>query len=126
MFRYYNANPLDKSVNDCTVRAISLASGLSWDETYLILCNFARKRGVMPDEVEHIDTFLKKFYTQVYCCRRQSNLTVGDFVERNPAGVFLITMQGHITCCVDGCIYDTFDPKDRYIWEAYKVDKKGL
>jgi hypothetical protein len=34
MFKYYNANPLGRHVSDCSVRAISLATGRSWDETY--------------------------------------------------------------------------------------------
>ena len=37
MWEYYNANPLGRKVNDCTVRAISLATEKSWDETYKIL-----------------------------------------------------------------------------------------
>lgn len=126
MFRYYNANPLEKSVNDCTVRAISLATDESWDKTYRVLSNYAQAHAIMPDEVEYIDAFLKARYKQVHCCRKISNITVREFVERNPTGTFLITMHGHITCCIDGCIYDTFDPSDRYIWEAYKVERKGL
>ena len=42
MFRYYNANPRGRKVNDCTVRAISLATGTTWDETYEKLCDFAQ------------------------------------------------------------------------------------
>lgn len=30
-------------------------------------------------------------------------------------------MSGYITCCIDGCIYDTFDPSDRTVWGVYKV-----
>jgi len=31
MFKYYNANPLGRHVNDCSVRAISLATERTWD-----------------------------------------------------------------------------------------------
>lgn len=31
-FTYFNANPKDKRSSDCVLRAISLASGKSWDE----------------------------------------------------------------------------------------------
>ena len=34
MFIYYNANPFGRLINDCTVRAISLATNTSWDSTY--------------------------------------------------------------------------------------------
>ena len=33
-YSYYNANPRQRRVNDCTVRAISLATGRTWDQTF--------------------------------------------------------------------------------------------
>lgn len=27
----------------------------------------------------------------------------------------------YITCSIDGIIYDTFNPKDRLVWGAYRV-----
>ena len=34
MYEYYNANPYGRHVSDCSVRAISLATEQSWEETY--------------------------------------------------------------------------------------------
>ena len=34
MFRYANVNPNNANINDCTIRAISVAEGISWDEAY--------------------------------------------------------------------------------------------
>ena len=48
-------------------------------------------------------------------------LTVGDFVNLNLPGRWLITMRGHITCVIDGMLYDTFDCSDNYIWCIYRV-----
>ena len=47
--------------------------------------------------------------------------TVGDFVNLNLPGRWLITMRGHITCVIDGILYDTFDCSDNYIWCIYRV-----
>lgn len=47
--------------------------------------------------------------------------TVRDFLNMNLKGRWLITMNGHITCVIDGILYDTFDCSDRYIWCVYKV-----
>ena len=33
-YRYYNINPKNKTVGDCTVRAISKAMGQDWETTY--------------------------------------------------------------------------------------------
>ena len=121
MFRYYNANPLGRRVNDCTVRAISLATERSWDETYEELSKFAQAQAIMLDETAYIDEYLERKFEKICGCKGNVKITVGDFVEKNPVGTYLITMNGHITCCIDGCIYDTFNPKDRIIWGIYKV-----
>ena len=120
-FCYYNANPLNRRVNDCTVRAISLATNLTWDEAYDRLSMFAKAQGIMMDEVEYIDDYLEDNFTKLCGCKDQVKVTVEQFVNSHPIGTFLITMNGHITCCIDGCIYDTFNPKDRMVWGIYEV-----
>lgn len=123
MFQFYNANPLGLLVNDCTVRAISLATGQSWDRTYEELSRFAQAQGMMADETKYIDEYLDRKFIKVCGCRLDERITVRDFCEQHPQGTYLITMAGHITCCIDGCIFDTFDPQDRLVWDAYKVEK---
>lgn len=121
MFKYYNANPRHRRVNDCTIRAISLATKQTWDATYSKMSDFAQSQAIMLDEVAYIDEYLDRNFLKVYSRKRDSYLTVGDFVRKNPRGVYLITMNGHITCAIDGIVYDTFDPTSRLIWDAYKV-----
>lgn len=121
MYKFYNANPRGRRVNDCTVRAISLATNRSWDETYEELSKFAQAQATMLDEVAYIDEYLERRYEKICGCKNRYRITVGEFVEQYPHGTYLITMAGHITCCIDGCIYDTFDPRDRFVWGAFKV-----
>jgi len=121
MFSYYNANPYGRLVNDCTVRAISLATGESWNDTYKELSDFARMQGSMFDDVMYIDSYLDIKFDKFYQRNNKRKLTVRQFTQEYPIGTFLITMRGHITCCIDGTIYDTFYPGDRLVWEAYKV-----
>lgn len=125
MYQYYNANPLGRKVNDCTVRALSLAYGVSWDEAFDILSDLAQFQATMLDDIDHIDDYLHHNSKIIYS-RTNKDLTVGEFADAHPIGVYLITMRGHITCCIDGCIYDTFDPSDRIIWNIYEVKKRGL
>lgn len=120
MYTYHNANPRGRRVNDCTVRAISLATNRSWDETYEELSKFAQAQAIMLDEVNYIDEYLSRKCEKICGCKN-SDLTVGDFAKHCYKGRYLITMNGHITCCIDGVIYDTFDPSERFIWDIYKV-----
>lgn len=121
MYRFYNANPQGRHVNDCTVRAISLATGRTWDRVYRELSEFAQHQAVMPDDVTYIDSYLDRYFDKIYGCKHGCKLTVGDFVRQHPQGTYLITMSGHITCAIDGLIHDTFDPSERYVWGAYRV-----
>lgn len=118
MYEYYNANPYGRHVSDCSVRAISLATEQSWEETYQQLANFAMKEGITFSEVEFIDDYLAERYPR-YC--NFKNITLRDFLELQLPGRYLVTMRGHITCVIDGVCYDTFDPTDRLIWCVYKV-----
>ena len=117
MWKYYNANVKGKFVNDCVIRAISKAEGKTWNETYEELSDIAQEQGILLDDVNFVEPLLDSRYERI--CYK--NKFVGDFANDNPKGTFLITMHGHISCCIDGVIYDTFDCRDRIMWCAWKV-----
>lgn len=118
MYRYYNANAKGKFVNDCVIRAISTAERKTWNETYEELSGIAKEQGILLDDVNFVDPLLDSRYERM--CYK--NKYVGDFVEEHKEGTYLITMGGHITCCIDGAIYDTFDCRNRIMWCAWKVE----
>ena len=117
MYRYYNANPMLNNIEDCSIRALSVAENISWDEAYRILSDYARKRGLMLSSVMSIEQFLDDNYNRV--CNY--DMTVQDFIEENPYGTYLITMPGHITVVKDGINYDTFSTLKRKMWCAWEV-----
>ena len=80
MYKYMNKNPLNNQVDDCSVRAISVAEGISWDEAYDKLSNSARNLGLMMNSVEAIEEYLDERYRKV---PHYSNY-VGDFIEEYP------------------------------------------
>ena len=116
-YKFLNANARGNFVNDCTIRAISVAEGKSWDSTYKELSEIAQRNGIILDDVNFIEPLLDSRYDRV--C--YDGKLVGDFAEEHPIGTYLITMNGHITCCIDGTIYDTFDCRERVMWCAWEV-----
>ena len=60
MWQYINKNPQGRSVGDCTVRAISTATGNGWMETYLDLCLFGLLMADMPSANAITTAYLKK------------------------------------------------------------------
>ena len=116
-FRYYNANAKGRHTNDCVVRAISLAEDKTWNETYRELSEIAQSQGILLDDVNFVEPLLDQRYERI--C--YNDTYVGEFIENNPTGTFLITMNGHITCCIDGVLYDSFDCRNRLMKCAWEV-----
>lgn len=120
-FKYLNMNPLNRKVSDCTVRAFALAHNISWYKAFDILNEYARKECIILDDTQFIDDFLNKRYDyECYKCKNEF-ITVREVSYLYPRGVYLITMQGHITCMIDGDIYDIWDCRDKYAWRVWKI-----
>lgn len=49
-------------------------------------------------------------------------ITVGEFAKAHKHGVYLVRMEGHISCIIDGFDYDVFDCTDRVITNAWRVE----
>ena len=94
MWKYYNANPHGNNVQDCVVRAISVAEGKSWDETYEKLSDIAQDEGILLDDVRFVENYLDKRYKRV--CHYSK--TVGEFLKEFPKGIYLITMPRTYNC----------------------------
>lgn len=115
MYKYYNNNTLGLFQNDCAIRAISLATSNTWDDTYQYLSNKARLQGTMMDDREFILDFLDERYNRV----PTNHLRVGEVANKYSDYIVLITMNGHITCARYGVLYDSFDCRERlaeYCW----------
>ena len=118
-YKFYNANAKDLFVDDCTIRAISLAEDRTWNETYYKLSNLARKKGMMMDSVQFIEEYLDERYERV---REREVMSVGDFARKHTKGTYLITMPNHISIIMDGgFIVDTFDCSNRIMQDAWRV-----
>lgn len=116
-YKFYNANAKGNFVNDCVIRAVSVAENKTWDETYEELSKIAQKNGILLDDVDFVEPLLDYRYER--SCF--NDLTVGEFVDKHRNHIYLITMNGHITCSKYGTIIDTFDCRDRIMKCAWLV-----
>ena len=85
---YYNANKFGRNVEDCAIRSISVAEGISWDEAYKKLSEYARNRGLMINSVESIEEYLDERYNRM-CF---DDMTVSEFAECFSHGTYLVSM----------------------------------
>ena len=115
MYISYNANPAGNNAIDCTVRAISTALGLSWDEVYDGICYWGSVLKNMPSADAVWGQYLrsKGFRRHIVPCR-DNPCTVREFCEMHPRGVYILCVYQHVICIADGCYIDTFDSGDEY------------
>lgn len=93
-YRYYNANAMGKFESDCTVRALSCATGKSWDYIYEHLSDIAQAQGTMMDDRKFIIDYLDRRYKRVPYVSE----SVKKMADKYCNNIILITMNGHITC----------------------------
>ena len=108
---YTNPNPNTRMVGDCTVRAISICEGLSWEEVYLSLCMIGFAEGDMPSSNEVTERYLlsqgyKKDVLNNTC---PNCYTVEQFCREHPDGSFILGTGTHMVCVIDGDYYDAWD-----------------
>ena len=120
-FKFLNVNPKGKKVSDCTVRAFALAHNISWYKAYDILSEYAKEQCIILDDTTFIDDFLSERYD--YNCYKCDNkaITVRELTYLYNHGTYLITMSGHITCMINGIIYDIWDCRDRFAWRIWEI-----
>lgn len=105
----YNPNPINGNrVGDCTVRAISKALGQDWETTYAGLSTYGFMRGDMPNANHVWGSYLKSKGFRQYIIDDYT-YTVDDFCVDNPHGTYILAIDGHVVCVVDGKFYDTWD-----------------
>lgn len=106
-----NLNPANHRVGDCTVRAISKATGQDWETTYAGLTAYGFMLCDMPNANWVWGAYLEdKGFRQYIIDKHGKRIyTVEDFCQDNPHGTYILAIDGHVVCVVDGKYYDTWD-----------------
>ena len=117
MYKYYNANAVNRYEDDCVIRAISCATNKSWDYVYDYLSDIAQYEGTLLDKREFVRNYLDRTYERI----PKIYGSVGYVSSLFSNNIILITMNGHITCSKYGIIYDTFDCRDRQVEDVWIV-----
>lgn len=122
MWEKYNPNPVKgQRVGDCTVRAISKATGQDWETTYAGLTAYGFMLCDMPNANWVWGAYLedKGFYQSIIDRHGQRIYTVEDFCKDNPKGIYILAIDSHVVCVIDGIYYDSWDSGKEipiYVW----------
>ena len=107
MWRFYNPNPCNVLVGDCTIRACSLITDTTWKKTHENLSQLSRVRCNMPSANVVWGEYLEG-RGMVYKVPRFP-LTIRQFCREHPTGSFTIGTGEHAVTVIDGEWYDIWD-----------------
>ena len=111
MFVYYNPNPLGKAVGDCVIRAISKATGQTWDDVYIQISLQGYRDKNMPSANTVWGNYLKSLgfnrHTIPNSC--PDCYTVADFCIEHTTGTYILATGTHVIAVIDGTYYDAWD-----------------
>lgn len=107
MFIKYNANPYGACIEDCAIRAITVATGKDYMEVMDGLIDVADShKDWNIDELRTINEYLISINWEY--CEINCKPTVKQYAEAISEPRILI-VNGHVTCTKDGNTYDTWN-----------------
>ena len=123
---YFNPNPVAAREEDCALRAVSAALGISWEEAFDLIAHNAKQMGAMMHRDAAWGSVLRQhgFYRSVIPNSCPDCYTAEDFCLDNPDGVFVLGFGTHTAAVIDGYLMDTWDSSDEvpiYVW--YRPDE---
>lgn len=110
----YNVNPVQRRVEDCTVRAIAMVEDRSWLQVYYGICATGAALFSMPMSNEVWGEYLyrigyDKFGIPNTCPRCY---TVRDFCHDHPYGRYILGTGSHVIAVINGDWFDTWNSGD--------------
>ena len=127
VFCEFNVNPKKIKTGDCSIRAVALAFDIPYDKAYRELCNFGVDMSREFNTMNATGSFLNK---KAIALRSDVQETGNDFAKNHPSGRFILGMEiptsdvnksYHLTCCIDGVIYDIGDSSPCPVLHAWQV-----
>ena len=123
MFKEYNAHPKGIKTTDCVVRAISTATTIDYLEVRRELNKKKKELGYSSyKDTQFLYVYLRDYPRLIFKpVKGEPRIKGTDFTELHPIGTYILKMAGHITACIDGIIYDTWDCSYRSVYTAWEI-----
>ena len=126
MFVFSNPHPRGLRVTDCVKRAFVHATGESYRDVQQMLNQVKREvRAKAFNSTTVWKTVVERRGYQKLsfpAVKGESRMNGHTFTKKFPKGTYILRMAKHLSCCIDGVIYDTFDCRDKCVYTAWKVE----
>ena len=125
MWVYANPNPCRRHEPDCVVRAISVATGLSWDRVHDDLCALSGAECTMPSVNWLWEKYLRMLGFEKLLLPESCPecTTVRAFCREFPRGTYILGTGTHAVAVRDGNYIDIFNSGDEIV--SYYFRKRG-
>lgn len=112
-FEKYNANPENKNIGDCSIRAICTATPLTYQQAKKLLETKVFESGAAWNTVKNITAALADLGIEVKAASRE---TVNSFTKHcDNSSSYVVFVAKHAVAVVNGVIYDTWDSSRRFV-----------
>ena len=110
-WQYYNPSPVNRSVGDCAVRALTKALGVDWETAYTRLAIGGYQMADMPSSNAVIAAVLRQagFYRHIIPNTCPDCYTISDFADDQPDGLYIVGTGTHIVVVEDGTVFDSWN-----------------
>ena len=126
MWIEYNPNPAGRRVGDCSVRAISKALNIDWENAYALITSNGFAMGDMPSSDSVWGSVLRQngFYRKAIPNTCPDCYTAENFAKDHPNGTYVLGFGGHVATIVNGNLYDSWNSSNeipQFYW--YKKEE---
>ena len=110
-WKMWNPNPAGRHVGDCTVRAITKATGESWEHAYVGICLQGFLMCDMPSNNAVWGSYIRRkgFKKKAIPEDKPDDYTVEDFCRDYPQGTFIVATSGHVLTVQDADYFDSWN-----------------
>lgn len=121
MWVEHNENPIARRTIDCVVRAIATAMQKDWDSIFVGLTEKSFDLKDMPTANHVWGAYLRAngWKREVIPNECPDCYTVNDFCREHPQDIYILALDGHVVCVMEGDFYDTWDSGEEiplYYW----------
>lgn len=122
MWQAFNNNPTGRrGIGDCSVRAVSVALGIDWEQAYILIAAAGFSMGDVISSNSVWGAVLRQHgfsrYNLPASC--PDCYTFEDFARDHPKGIFVLGTGTHVACVKDGVIMDAWNSSNeivQYVW----------
>ena len=128
MWIEYNVNPISNRVEDCAIRAISVALNISWDDAFDLIAHNAKQMGSVMHSNVVFGSVLRQhgFTRRIIPDTCPDCYTIKDFCIDHPKGTYVVGTGSHVVAVIDGNYIDTWDSGNEIPIYYWKENDYGL